>query len=88
MLLEKISTEIIDHFISEIDKDGRMDKLKKNIIEPTVIHVSKYFNKYIMYFYTILILLLAFIILLIIIMIKLMSKLEIITNLQVSNISA
>ena len=82
MLLEKFSTEIIDHFISEIDKDGRMDKFKTTIIEPTVVHVSKYFNKYIMYFYTILILLIAFIILLIIIMIKLMSKLELITKMN------
>ena len=82
MLLEKISNEIIDHFISEFDKEGRMDKFKKSIIEPSILHVSKYFNKYIMYFYTILILLLVFIILLIIIMIKLISKLELLSTLN------
>lgn len=76
MLLKKFSTEILDHFISEIDKEGRIHKLKKDIVEPTVIHVSKYFNKYLMYFYLILILLVAFIFILISITIKCLSKLE------------
>ncbi len=87
MLFEKFSNEILDHFIGEINKDGRLDKFKKNLIEPTIVHVSKYFNKYILYFYTILILLIAFIILLIIIMLRLMTKLETLNELVLNKIT-
>lgn len=80
MLFEKISNELMEHFIAEFDKNGYIEKLKTNIITPTMIHASKYFNKYIMYFYAILILLIVFIISLIIIMLRLMTKIEIIMD--------
>jgi hypothetical protein len=87
MIVEKFYTEVIDHFLEGIKENGRLDKLKQFLIEPTLLHVSKYFNKYIMYFYTILILLIVFIILLIIIMMRLMSKLTSINEIVLSHIA-
>jgi hypothetical protein len=87
MILEKVYTEVIDHFLDGIKKNGRMDKIKELLIEPTLFHVSKYFNKYIMYFYTILILLIVFIAVLITIMIRLITKLNQINEVVLTHIA-
>ncbi len=87
MLLEKFSTEVIDNFLAGINQNGRLEKIKSQLIDPSLMHVSKYFNKYIMYFYTILILLIVFIILLIILMMKMMSKLTEINGIVLTQMS-
>lgn len=84
MLLEKVKTQVIDQCLKELKQSDKLDKIKKNILEPVLCYIlsedylglKKYFNKYIIYFYAILYLLIFLIIIMIVLLIKCVMKLN------------
>jgi hypothetical protein len=80
MMLGKITTQLINQCITEINKSENIETLKNKLINPCFIHIYKYFHKYILVFYISIIFLCLSIIILLIIMIKVLNKLAILEN--------
>jgi hypothetical protein len=57
MLLDKLKSLIIEQCIIELEQSDKLEKIKKNILEPLLNFIQRFINRYIKYIYTIIILL-------------------------------
>ena len=80
MVLGKITTQLINQCITEINKTENIEALKSKLINPCFIHIYNYFHKYILVFYISIICLCLSIIILLIITIKVLNKLAILES--------
>ena len=85
MVLGKMTSQVIDQCLVEMNKNENIVKIKDKIIKPWFEHLYNYFHNYIILFYLSFIFLWLSIIILIFIMFKLINKVSQLDKIILSN---
>jgi len=85
MILSKVTTEVIDKCISEINKNEHIEMVKNKLLKPCFIHLYNYFHKYIILFYIGFTFLWIAMIILLFVMIKVLNKLAVLEGVKLGS---